>query len=114
MKTFFNNLNVVHILSYFKAQKDAGKFKFGGNVYRDWKYILALFLVLNVLVVAGSAYLFFQINKGELFIVEKKSVLANDTVDRKALEVTVAFYEERAQKFDLYKRNPPRVADPSL
>ena len=81
---------------------------------RDWKIILLVFILLNAAIVIFSTYLFLQINKGEIFLVEPTQSSIIDTVDRDLLSETIFLFEEKSRQFEKLKKNKPTLVDPSL
>lgn len=84
------------------------------NPARDWTVLFSVG-VIGVLVLAiFSLYLYFQINKGELFLVAKKVEGAEQIFNKTRLKETVEFYESKEKKFEDIKNSENRIADPSL
>ena len=80
----------------------------------DWNKLLLFFFIASLAVIAVDGYLFYKINRGEIFILEKDDFVKNDTIDRAKLERLNAHYNGQATA--LYERtvNEPDVIDPSL
>lgn len=81
---------------------------------RDWKIILFIFSITNITIAIFSAYLFLQINKGEIFLVEPPQTTFVDTIDREKLTKTLMLFEEKINNFEVLKRNKPTLVDPAL
>lgn len=81
---------------------------------RDWKILFVVFIVLNGIIIVFSAFLFLEINKGEIFLVEPATPSGIDTVDRNALREILFSFEEKAEQFEALKTSRPTLADPSL
>jgi len=82
------------------------------NPHRDWALVLIIFTVVTIGSVAGSAYLFLQISKGEIFLVEPEQTRTLETIDQALLSKTLFFYEEQKRQHALLQENPPSLADP--
>ncbi len=108
MKFSFNTLKTIFKRHSHSASHDLF------NSRRDWKYILlcagSLAIALGVL----SGYLFFKINRGELFLpqprTDEQSVLVNETV----VHDTVRRFEEKRALFEDTQKSSVSSADPAL
>jgi hypothetical protein len=95
------------------------KSRFSGNERiwhrdRDWKLIILFGVVGTLGVLAFDGYLFFQIKVGlaePVVATVTDSVAALDTVK---LDAVLGSFESKAQRFEAYKQEKPKVADPSL
>lgn len=113
-------MDIDNIKNIFK--KHSLHFEFGGKHHqrnlmhpaRDWKIILFIFSITNIILAVFSAYLFLQINKGEIFLVEPTQAIIVDTIDREALKEVLLLFEEKSRNFEDLKRNKPTLVDPSL
>ena len=83
------------------------------NANRDWKIILAVFALANAASIAFSAYLFLEIRRGEIFLVEPPASFRADTLDRALLSETLFHYSEQVRKHEALLTTPPTLADPS-
>ena len=81
---------------------------------RDWKILFVVFVMLNVAIIAFSAFLFLEINRGDIFLVEPTAPSGIDTVDRDELREALLSFEEKARQFEALKTKKPTLADPSL
>ena len=81
---------------------------------RDWKLILLIFVVLNGGIIFFSVYLFLQINKGEIFLVESESSATVSAIDQQLLNETLLFFSEKAGRYEDIKDQKPNLPDPSL
>ena len=113
-------MDIDNIKNIFK--KSSLYFGFGGKRHqrslihpaRDWKIILFIFSITNIIIAIFSAYLFLQINKGEIFLVEPTQTTIADTIDREALTETLLLFEKKTLNLEALKRNRPTLVDPSL
>jgi len=109
--------NIQKILKNIKARLDKQRFQPGRSVThptRDWKIILGAFTALNIVIIILSTFLFLQINKGEIFLVDSTSPSTVDSIDKVLLKETLSFFEEKERVFESLKRNKPTLVDPSL
>ncbi len=83
------------------------------NPNRDWKLLLLFFAILNGIVVLLSVYLFFQINKGEIFLVESQSSASVNIINETLLNETLLMFNEKAGAFEDVQTMKPTLPDPS-
>lgn len=93
---------------------DIDKEKIVGNAKRDWVIVLILFFLWAVLFSIVGIYLFFQINKGEIFIVVPDDTQLETTISRENLENVLKTYEDKETLLRNYRDNTPNIIDPSL
>lgn len=109
MKLSFNLKSLKNIFTKKGAVKE-GMY----NARRDWKWTLFLFTGLSLLLACFSGYLFFKINKGDLFNVEKSGDDYFEVVNKKNLDETVDRFEtKKAKLIELEQRNNV-MPDPSI
>lgn len=89
-------------------------FGLGSNPETDWKIIFVSTLVLAVLVVVLSVFIFMKIDKGEIFVVEKSNEQGEKSLDTSLLKETVSYYENKAREFERIKGLIVPAVDPSL
>ena len=77
------------------------------RVERDWILVFCFFLLLNLINVLFSAYLFLQINKGSIFVVQIDETAKVIVLNLKQLDKTLNFFEEKETKFLELKKNLP-------
>lgn len=83
------------------------------DAHRDWKFVLAAVVFAEAIIVLGSAYLFLEIRKGEIFLAEPPSVVRVNPIDRTLLSEILFHYSELERRHAALKDNPPILADPS-
>lgn len=93
--------------------RDKDKNKMEMTPYRDWRTLFIICSALIVMVMAGSGYIFIQIEKDELFFSREDDVHTSKTFDTKKLKNVVADFEKRAQDLEVLRAQPPRIVDPS-
>jgi|SRR3989344_9072915 len=89
-------------------------FGFGTSSEADWKIIFISTVVLAVLVIVLSVFIFIKINKGEIFVVKKSAEPEKKTLDLSLLRKTVSYYENKALEFERIRSVKTPAVDPSL
>jgi len=79
---------------------------------KDWKIILMFFSSMVLVVIALTGYLFYEINRGEIFRGSQK-VNRPRTLERSALEGVINEYNDRESKLIDRKIYQPETIDPS-
>ena len=105
LRKFFAQLNV---------QKDGRLFGHGTSPEADWKIIFISTMVLAVLVIGLSTFVFIKIDRGEIFVVEKLAEQGDKILDLSLLRETVSYYQDKAVEFERIKRVKTPSVDPSL
>lgn len=77
------------------------------RIERDWILVFGFFLFLNLIIVLFSTYLFLQINKGSIFVVQRDETAKVIVLNLKQLDKTLNFFEEKETKFLELKKNLP-------
>ena len=88
--------------------------EFGRNARKDWEIACFGFLILILLAIGMSVFVYGEINKGELFLVDKKEKVSLRTLDRPDLERTVSYFTSKEEKFEALKRRPLSTVDPFI
>lgn len=112
MKFSFSTISLTRFLKRARGESEAAQF--GRDAHTDWRTVFFVFLALNLVSVVGSVFLYRQINQGEFFLVDKKEPAVIRTLDRFALEQTVAFFEDRRTRFDALKHRSLSTKDPFI
>lgn len=89
-------------------------FGFGTSPEADWKIILILTMILAVLVIVLSAFMFIKINRGEIFVVKRSIEQEEKVLDTSLLRETVLYYQNKALEFEKIKNSVTPATDPSL
>lgn len=95
-----------------KIHKNGNKDNLDAN--RVWKIIIIIFIVINLCVIVLSLYLFFQINKGEIFNIAQDSRVSADTINRDLLHETISSFEKMSGEFEELKTKRFNIIDPSI
>jgi hypothetical protein len=110
MKFNFLKLNSFKkILKNKKGFSDAYR-----DVRGDWKKILLSFVAVSFFLAGLSGYLFYKINNGDIFMVEKRESHTVEVIDKKALDAVVGYFEEKKSAIDSINQNETFFADPSI
>ncbi len=94
--------------------KKAGKSELDYNAKRDWKMLLIFFTVIAFVLACFSGYLFYKINNGDIFTVEKVENSPVDVVNKKNLDETVDRFESKKAKLLELKEKKIFSVDPSI
>lgn len=81
---------------------------------RDWKIIIFSFTGLSLLLAGFSGYLFFKINRGEIFTSGQQNTSTNQVIDKKLLDDTVARFETKKARLSELESQTSVTPDPSL
>lgn len=95
-----------------KTKAESESAQFGRDARFDWKAIIFLFLLLNIVFVIASFFMYAGINKGEIFLVDKKEQASLNILNTFELEKAVAFFEGKRERFEALKQEFFRTADP--
>lgn len=112
MSFFTAKISLNGLFKRSRAESEAAQF--GRDARIDWQIVVLAFLFLNVLAVGISVFVYGEINKGELFLVDKKETVSLQTLDTFELERTVGFFEEKRARFETLKRTPLSTTDPFI
>lgn len=86
--------------------------QFGRDARRDWQAVCFVFLLFTLVPAAFGIFVYARIDTGELFLVDKERSVVPGSVNRFELEKTVAFFEEKRQRFESLKSRPFSISDP--
>ncbi len=107
----------------FKFKKIANRFFGRGvrtseakaiNPRRDWNIILGCFVLIFILLIIFSYYIYWKIDKGGFFVTSIGNESPIETIDRSELKKIINYYETKSQLFQEIKVKKPEVIDPSL
>ncbi len=107
-------MNYHHLTEIFGKRKKFPKFTPPIRAHRDWKIIFFGFLSVLIILIAATGYIFFQISRGEIFLVSKPEDYVLGKIDKAQLQKTVDLYKSKADTLANLKKNPPTFVDPSL
>ena len=86
----------------------------GRGPERDWKIIFISIIILALVAISLSVYIFIKIDKGEIFVVRQSEEDKAKSLDISLLKKTVSYYQDKAAKFERMKKERSTVADPSI
>lgn len=88
--------------------------QFGRDARADWQRLCFAFLFLNLCLVGISIFVYAKINKGELFLVDKKTEVSQKTFDTFKLEKTLSYFDEKQARFEALKERGISTSDPYI
>lgn len=106
--------NLRNIFSKLNFRSGAPSLNLGKGPERDWKLIFSSAILLTVFVIGLSFYMFIRIDKGEIFVVERRDDREGRILDVDKLRATVDYYQDKAQEFERLKSQVTQSPDPSL
>lgn len=104
-KNFFTKLN-------FK--KNGRLFGIGTSPDADWKIIFVSTIMLAILVIGLSTFIFIKVGRGEIFVVEKPTEEGEHNLNLPLLRETVSYYQDKLVEFEKIKNTKTPAVDPSL
>ena len=81
---------------------------------RDWKMILIVFIIVNVISATLNFYVFWGIKEGTIFSISDNTTTAFVTINRKGLDEIVSYFESRQRNFDDLRKNRIPMSDPAI
>src|SRR3989338_2011453 len=105
LHAFFARLNL---------KKNGRLFGYGTSPEADWKIIFVSTAVLAVLMIGFSIFIFFKIDREEIFVVKEQVEQGSKTLDLSLLKETVSYYQNKALEFERIKKAKTSAVDPSL
>ena len=107
-------INLHTSLKKFKWRVGGHLFGFGVSPQADWKIIFISTLVLTLLALVLSGFIFIKIDKGEIFVVDRPLEQRGKTLDISLLKETISYYQGKAREFERTKNLVVPATDPSL
>lgn len=89
-------------------------FSFGTSPDADWKIIFISTMILVILIVVLSVFMFIKIYRGGIFVVERSTEPEEKIFDPSLLRETVLYYQNKALEFERIKQSVTPAIDPSL
>ena len=84
------------------------------NPQRDWKRIVVGFLAIVLISLAIHGYIFWKINKGEIFLANGVNEENVQTIDRTKLKQLMDYYDSREARLAGLHASTTPMRDPSL
>ncbi|MEK7170656.1 MAG: hypothetical protein AAB767_05195 [Patescibacteria group bacterium] len=111
--SFFNQeISLGSLLKRGKAGSEAPRFC--GDARADWQRLCVAFLILNLCMIFVSIFVYAKINKGELFLVDKKAEVSQNTFDTFKLEQTISYFGEKQARFKRLQEQGVPTSDPYI
>ena len=107
-------INLYTSLKKFKWRVGGHLFGFGVSPQADWKIIFISTLVLTLLALVLSGFIFIKIDKGEIFVIDKPLEQRGKTLDISLLKEIISYYQGKAREFERIKSLVVPATDPSL
>ncbi len=106
LHNFFNRLNL----------KSSGRWlSFGAGPESDWKIIIVSTTFIIFITILLNIFVFFQVDKGEIFVINEPEQLGERTLNLEILRETVLYYQNKAAEFEKTRSAPiTGLVDPSL
>ena len=102
------------IKKFFSREENINKKKKLITAYNNWKIIIILFLISNILIAMWSFYLFIKINKEEVSFLETSGLIWVDRIDKDKLLEVVQIFEDKKKHLKELSDERPKISDPSL
>jgi hypothetical protein len=102
------------IKKIFRRTDFGGLSIFGHGEHFDWKILLTLFLLVMVVAVSFSVYVFLGVRAGDIFSNTSKTPAHNDTISRGTLDNVIKNFDTRAENLKNLQSQRPVFVDPSL
>ena len=101
-------------LKEFNWRVNGRLFGFGTSSKADWKNIFISTIILAILTIILSVFIFIKIDKGEIFVEKKTAEPEKQILDLSLLRETVSYYQNKALEFERIKNAKVDAVDPSL
>jgi hypothetical protein len=108
MKNFSLNISFEQVTRLFHGERNEYRL----HPHRDWAVLLLVILIVLVLMLAWSVYLFRGISNGSFFTQSANYLHGVDTVDRSRLDATLLEFKVREEQATLLE-SVPILPDPS-
>jgi len=110
-----NSLNIKKIFSKVFSSKKEKKFGLHSNLERDWKIIMILFLIINIMSLIYCYYFFYRIISEDIFSTKEESILATDFFDKdKLIKNLEIFKNKEGCSINIGEINILNTKDPSI
>ncbi len=102
------------IFSKKNGPQKASRPSFGADPAADWKKLIIIFIILNILVMGWNGFIFWQINSGGIFGMATPSNGGNNQNAETSLRNTLNIYDAREKHFEDLRAAPPATNDPAI
>lgn len=87
-----------------KRRPESESAQYGRDPRADWQLAFFVFLLLNLVSLLGSVYVYRQISKGEIFRLLQKEPLSLRMLDRAGLKSAVDFFDAKQKRLENFRR----------
>jgi hypothetical protein len=98
----------------FRRNDFSGLSVFGRGENFDWEMLLTFFLLVIVVAVSFSVYVFLGVRAGDIFKDDYKAPVHNETINREVLSKVIKSFDARAENLKNLRAQKPVFIDPSL
>jgi hypothetical protein len=85
---------------HINLKKDGKFLGFGTSPYTDWKIIFISFVILSLVVILTSVYIFIKIDKGEIFEITRSGTEEETSLDIEMLRKATSYYQQKDAQFE--------------
>jgi hypothetical protein len=103
-----------YIKKIFRHTDFSGLSVFGRNQTFDWEILLAFFLLVTIVTVSFSVYVFIGVRAGDIFSNSDNTPVHNETIDRNVLDQVINNFATHASNLKSLQAQKPVFIDPSL
>lgn len=107
-------MSTSNFLGKLNMKKNGRLFGIGTSPEADWRFVFVSALIIAILVICLSVFIFMQVDKGEVFINERPDGGGGRTLNTSALRETVSYYQAKGEEFERLRISPEPSVDPSL
>ena len=80
---------------------------------RDWRFLFGGFLILTIIILSASAYLYRVINSLEIVSQARMVAVTPLRLDQTGLDKAVIYLGEKENRFETLLATPPPIVDPA-
>lgn len=103
-----------YIKKFFKRTDFSGLTVFGRGQHFDWEILLAFLLLVIIVTISFSIYVFLGVRAGDIFQVNSKVSKTSQTINREVLDLVITNFGVRADALKKIQSQRPFFVDPSL
>lgn len=86
--------------------------QFGRDARADWQLVFIVFLLINLILFTGNAFVYRQVNDGEIFQLPKREALLLQVLSREELRGAINFFDTKKQRLEELRVKPLNIAGP--
>ena len=103
-----------YIKNIFHRTDFSGLSVFGRGQQFDWEILLSFFLLIMIIIVSFSVYVFLGVRAGDIFQDDYKAPAHNETINRDTLDHVIKDFDSHAENLKTLQAQKPVFVDPSL